>query len=135
MKFLFAILFSFLFVATGLADEYTRSGFKESPYKFQVKKELDRLNSEDARIRAGAIENLSFLRSFSSADKILESLQDHDSSVRREAAMNLGWTGNQNALLPLTEALSDLDWTVRQAAAIALENLTGQVFPFDGLAR
>jgi hypothetical protein len=85
------------------------------------------------RIRC-AIENLSFLRSFGTADIVADFLKDADAAVRREAAMNLGWTGNRFSLKPLAGALMDSDWTVRQTAAIALENLAGQSFKFDGLA-
>jgi HEAT repeat protein len=84
--------------------------------------------------RAAAIEALGYLRYDRDFVGLSNALNDTSPEVRREAALALGWCGGRAAVPELLEALQDPDWSVRQAAWVALTNLTGMEFPFDGLA-
>lgn len=113
---------------------YLKEGLPLPPVEWQAQDAEKRLASPDASVRAGAVEQLGFMRDYSRADIVTAALSDPDAAVRREAAMALGWLGNRDSLKPLVDALGDSDWTVRQSAAIALENLTAKKLPFDALA-
>jgi HEAT repeat protein len=117
-----------------LADNYVTAGFEKNPYQFQVDNACYKLQSTNAAIRASAAETLGYLRAFDAADAVSSLLDDPSVPVRREAVMTLGLIGNRRHLSALADALDDTDWTVRQGASIALQNLTGMTFPFDGHA-
>jgi HEAT repeat protein len=104
------------------------------PYDHQVAENIASLNSESAATRAAAVEALGFLRAYAAESALIDRLKDPDETVRRQAVMALGWCGGRTSVEPLMDALGDSQWLVRQAAHISLTNLTGQEFPFDGLA-
>ena len=113
---------------------YLLDNLSMPPVEWQAKNAENRLASPTASVRAGAVEQLGFMRDYDRADVVTAALSDPDAAVRREAAMALGWLGNRDSLTPLVNALGDSDWTVRQSAATALENLTAKKLPFDALA-
>jgi HEAT repeat protein len=113
---------------------YLADRLKTDPFTWQVQDAVKRTDSASASVRAGAIEQIGFMRAYDRAGAVTQALSDPDAAVRREAAMALGWLGNADSVEPLLAALSDTDWTVRQAAAAALQNLTGVPFPFHALA-
>ncbi|MCU0857483.1 MAG: HEAT repeat domain-containing protein [Pontiellaceae bacterium] len=109
-------------------------GFRTPPYQWQINQALERLKNPDASVRAGAAEQLGFMRAYGEAQAVAVLTADPDAAVRREAVMALGWIGSRDSIAPLTAVLTDSDWTVRQAAAVSLQNLTGIPFAFDALA-
>ena len=113
---------------------YLQDDFSLSPYEWQLSDIRERLASEQAETRAGAVEQIGFMRAYGQTDAVTPLLVDLDAAVRREAVMALGWMGNEQSIVPLETALNDTDWTVRQGAAAALQNLTAIAFPFDALA-
>ncbi len=113
---------------------YLQTGRELPPLQWQIRDAQARLQSADAAARAGALEQLGFMRAGSEAERVASFLSDPDPAVRREAAMALGWLGSKDSVAPLQAALADTDWTVRQSAAAALENLTAVPFAFDALA-
>jgi len=129
-----AVVASFAVAACSACGSYLADDFKQSPYEWQLQNATGRLASPIAHVRAGAVEQLGFMRAWSEAEPVAGMLQDPDAAVRREAVMALGWIGNSDSVNPLLTALADADWTVRQGAAAALQNLTAVNFPFDALA-
>ncbi len=108
----------------------TRAAQTESPHRAAAEYYLCR----EPHGRAAAIEALGFLRYYRDAPGLASALLDASAEVRREAAMALGWCGGRSSVADLLRTLDDDDWSVRQAAWVALTNLTGMEFPFDGLA-
>ena len=113
---------------------YLLDDLSTPPVEWQARDAEQRLASPTASVRAGAVEQLGFMRAYDRAEAVAAALSDPNASVRREAVMALGWLGNRDSLQPLVNALGDSDWTVRQAAAAALENLTAKKLPFDAFA-
>ncbi len=88
----------------------------ENPFEAQVVDCLARLQSDDATVRAGAVEALGYLRAYTAGDALADLLEDTDAVVRREAATALAWCGGRPHIDALLAALEDPHWTVRQAA-------------------
>ncbi len=107
---------------------------KLTPYQKNIKIEIERLDSDDAAIRAVALERLAYLRAYSETVYVRNMLTDPSENVRKEAVIMLGWCGGQVDIAAVFSLLNDDSWVVRQAAAYALENLTGMLFPFNALA-
>jgi len=105
-----------------------------NPYDMQIDEQVDLLWDQDASVRSGAAESLGYLRAYKATDALERALKDLSAKVRRDAAMSLGWCGGRKQVGSLLYALDDGDWTVRQGAWVALANLTGMEWPFDGLA-
>ncbi|MFV1965788.1 MAG: HEAT repeat domain-containing protein [Pirellulaceae bacterium] len=105
-----------------------------APYEQQVAEQMGRLDSAEAKRRAGAAEALGYLRAYSAEQALVERLDDPSAQVRREAAMALAWCGSRRSVATLLRSLDDSDWSTRQAAHVALTNLTGMEFPFDSTA-
>ena len=106
----------------------------DNPYGAQIDEQLNLLQDQNAKVRSGAAESLGYLRAYRAADDLANALKDPSAKVRLDAAMSLGWCGRRKHIDPLLNALDDGDWTVRQGAWVALTNLTGMQWPFDGLA-
>ncbi len=104
------------------------------PYAQQVRQHLTALLDSKSQVRARAAEALGLLRAYEAEEALIERLGDPSAEVRTQAALALGWCGGRRAIEPLLAALDDPAWTVRQSAHVALTNLTGMEFPFDGLA-
>lgn len=104
------------------------------PYGQQVRENIAALADSNFQIRAKAAEALGLLRAYDAEEPLIERLGDQSAEVRTQAALALGWCGGRRAIEPLLKALDDPAWTVRQSAHVALTNLTGMEFPFDGLA-
>jgi HEAT repeat protein len=130
----YSFLLAIWCIGTLLSDTLSAQPSSVNPWQQQVTEQLNLLNSPDAGVRAGAAEALGYLRAYSAGPALLTLLDDDAQSVRREAAMSLAWCGNRDAVPVLLGCLDDIDWTVRQAAWVALTNLTGMSFTFDGLA-
>ena len=105
-----------------------------SPYDLQVGEQRANLSSTEASVRRRAAEALGYLRAYGVAEDLAGALDDEAEAVRRAAALSLGWCGGHPAVERLVRALDDRGWSVQQAASVALNNLTGQEFPFDALA-
>lgn len=103
-------------------------------YDRQVQGSLADLQAAGPACRTTAATALGVLRGYAAADGLAKALGDADPAVRRAAVVSLGLCGRREHLGVLAARLEDPDWTVRQAAGIALSNITGMVFPFDGLA-
>jgi HEAT repeat protein len=119
------------FVALLSAQAACRAG---DPYQEQLAEHLLELQATDAAERAGAAEAIGFLRAYDAAPQLVRLLRDPASVVRREAALSLAWCGDRKSIDALLDGLDDPDWSVRQGAAVALGNLTGMRWPYDGLA-
>jgi HEAT repeat protein len=104
------------------------------PYNQQVTINLARLSSERPPVRLAGVEAVGLLRAYGAETELIARLRDADREVRRQAALALGWCGGRQAIPPLLASLEDADWLTRQAAHVALLNLTGMEFPFDGSA-
>lgn len=105
-----------------------------SPYEWQVRDQVRKLNDPAPSVRAAAAESLGYLRAYPASSALAEALADKMPEVRREAALALAWCGGKREVESLVRALDDNDWSVRQSATVALNNLTGMEFPFDALA-
>lgn len=105
------------------------------PYAEQVRENVARLSDAKWQVRARAAEALGLLRAYDAEKALIECLADPATEVRTQAALSLGWCGGRRAIEPLLAALDDPAWTVRQSAYVALTNLTGMEFPFDGLGQ
>lgn len=118
------------------AGSYVTAGFDVDPHAYQVSVNTTKLSASSAAERAAAAEALGFLRAYGDgpAEALESALTDSSAAVRRNAAMSLGWCSGRKHVASLLRLLSDEDWTVRQAAWVALTNITGMEFPFDGLA-
>jgi HEAT repeat protein len=116
------------------AASYQRSGLQLDPYRYQIGQQLQRLASSKPADRAEAIENLTHLRAYPALASVLPLLNDRDATVRREATIYLGACGDRACLMPLQQRLLDPDLNVRQGAWVALCNLTGMDWPYDGTA-
>lgn len=106
----------------------------DNPYDMQIDEQVKLLADNNASVRSAAAESLGYLRAGKAADALERALKDPSSKVRRDAALSLGWCGGRKQIDPLLNALDDGNWTVRQGAWVALTNLTGMQWPFDGLA-
>lgn len=98
----------------------------------QIDRLLSMLKSGDIAERSSAIENLGFIRAYRAAPALIGACSDSSAEVRREACLSLSWCGGRACLPALLGSLDDPDWSVRQAAWVALTNLTGMEFPFEG---
>jgi HEAT repeat protein len=105
-----------------------------NPYEQQVAENLAKLDSDQPLLRKAGAEALGFLRAYRAETALIARLRDPDAEVRREAALALAWCGGRQAIPPLMKALDDPHWLTRQAAQVALTNLTGKEFPFEGSA-
>ena len=105
-----------------------------NPFQQQVATHTAKLKSKLAQTRAGACENLGYLRAYQSEQALLACLADNSPIVRRQAAMALAWCGGRPSVVPLLDALDDDDWVTRQSAHVSLTNLTGKQFPFDAMS-
>jgi len=103
------------------------------PYDAQLATKLRELDDSRPAVRAKAAEALGVMRAFRAEAALAARLKDTDGDVRRQAALALAWTGGRPSIDALLAALDDDDWSTRQAAHVALMNLTGMEFPFDGL--
>ncbi|MHB8956329.1 MAG: HEAT repeat domain-containing protein [Pirellulaceae bacterium] len=124
---------SFVFVVPVLCS-IALAQTPRNPFDEQVFRQLQRLESPTATVRAGAATALGFLRAYSAEDALTAALGDRHADVRQQAALALAWSGGRRAVPPLIAALQDPDWVTRQAAHVALTNITGQEFPFDASA-
>jgi len=88
--------------------------FCENPFQRQVDQQAALLASDKAETRCVALQNLSQMRAYETADRAAGLLSDSQAEVRRAAAMNLGRTGNRNHLAALSKSMSDADWAVRE---------------------
>jgi HEAT repeat protein len=121
--------------AVMVAQAATAGGVPSAgPYDRQVAEHIARLADASAHVRLRAAEALGFLRAYRAEPALVAQLVDASAEVRRQAALSLGWCGGRTSVAPLLEKLDEADWLTRQAAHVALSNLTGQEFPFDGLA-
>lgn len=125
----------FNLLSASVDASYLADGCQVSPVEWQLQQVDKQLLSDDAWSRAGALEQIGFMRAYDRAEKVADFIDDEDPVVRREAVMVLGWIGDRDSAFPLVMALDDPDWTVRQAASISLQNLCGEAFPYDALAR
>ena len=125
-----------LLAATLLAAPVCRApaARPESPHEAAVRLNRDALRGQNFPTWSSAAENLGYLRDYGSAEMLRAGLGSAYPVIRREAALSLGWCGDRRCVMSLLKALEDDDWSVRQAAWVALTNLTGMEFPFDGLA-
>lgn len=129
-----ASLITFFMGGLEASASYLSDGFKEAPAAWQARQAVEQMQHGSASVRAGAIEQLGFMRATAQAAMVAAAATDPDAAVRREAVMALGWLGNPDSIDPLLDALADDDWSVRQAAAVSLENLTAVDFSFDAMA-
>ncbi len=105
----------------------------QTPQQIEIERLEQQLSKDDSELKANAIEYLSYMRSFDTADKVAMYADSQSNEVRREVAMNLAWTGNIKSINVLLKLLNDNDWTVSQAAVNGLMNLTGLELKFDAL--
>ncbi|MCF7955164.1 MAG: HEAT repeat domain-containing protein [Phycisphaerae bacterium] len=105
-----------------------------NPYDMQIDEQVELLRDQDAGVRSGAAESLGYLRAYNAADALERALKDPSAKVRRDVVLSLGWCGGRDQVGSLLNSLDDGDWTVRQGAWVALTNITGMEFLFDGLA-
>ncbi len=131
-RVLTSVLIILFWVQAGQAGTPNLRG--SNPFLQQVAKHEARLQSKSPEVRAGACENLGYLRAYQTETNLIECLSDSSPIVRRQAAMALAWCGGRPTVVPLLEALNDDDWVTRQSAHISLTNLTGKQFPFDAMA-
>ncbi|KKL78877.1 hypothetical protein LCGC14_2020470, partial [marine sediment metagenome] len=79
--------------------------------------------SEDAGVRAMAVDELGILRDERAIDVLVQAVIDTDSMVRISAIHALGEIGNEWAVQVLTDALSDENDHVKELAADVLRSL------------
>lgn len=114
--------------ATGAAEAI-------SPWQRQVRRQIAGLEaSSPPADRHRSAEALGMMRAYEASGALRGALRDPSWPVRCAAALSLGWCGGREDLSALLGCLDDEQWQVRQAAWVALMNITGMDFPFDGLA-
>ena len=123
----------FLVIETSSATTFLPD-FEKNPYELQVSEQIEKLQSTDPWIRAGAAEALGYLRSYGSAQALVKALSDNSALVRREAAVSLAWCSGRSEVTHLLAGLYDEEWIVAQSSWASLTNITGMEFPFDALA-
>lgn len=122
-------------LAIGWAIAFGRAAAEPlGPYAQQVRQMVAALEDSKPQVRARAAQALGMLRAYEAENALVARLADETPEVRTQAALALGWCGGRRAIEPLLAALDDSAWTVRQSAHVALTNLTGMEFPYDGLA-
>ena len=73
-RFFRRLVAALIFGAGVSADGLAASAHETSPYSAQQEQQVKRLASDNAMVRAGAIEYLSFMRSFSTASVVVKHL-------------------------------------------------------------
>jgi len=108
--------------------------WKADPTAENRAKIRERIDDEDADVRATALNAMVSLKEPDAVDLALAAMDDPDGFVRSIAAKLLGDLGNPVAIDPLVEALlGDADQVTRQRAAEALQ-LLGGMASVEGLA-
>ncbi|AFY52769.1 HEAT repeat-containing protein [Rivularia sp. PCC 7116] len=110
--------------------EYELTKFNvENFSKEDIDKVLEKLKSQDTKVRAGAVYILSSVedKSPSVLPAIIQALQDENSTVRSSALHSLGEIGKRNEsvslVIAIIQALKDKDVKVRSKAALALNEI------------
>jgi hypothetical protein len=106
--------------------------YAQGPYDCQVARQLQRLDSGEAKVCAGAAEALRFLRAYSAEQALVERLDDESADVRRQAAMALAWCSSRRCVARLLDGLGD---PAGRPGVTDEPDRHGVPVPFDGNAR